>query len=62
MVGKWGLALMYCPGNCKHLDEKRSKCILTGKPLARATVSALGMRYTVHEHEGVCEEAEEKEK
>lgn len=48
---------MFCPGNCKHLDRKRRRCLLTGKALGYAWITALGHSYLAFEHEGVCEKA-----
>lgn len=47
--------MSYCDGNCKYLDKKKHKCILTGEKLTymkqRRPIS-----FDVHEHRGFCEE------
>ena len=50
---------MYCNGNCIYLDERKHKCECTGERLAYMKYSGHGINYTVHEHNGVCENARE---
>ncbi len=52
---------MFCPGNCKCLDRKQRKCLLTGKPLGWAWVTILGHTYLAFEHKWVCTKVGEKQ-
>lgn len=45
---------MYCDGNCKHLDDQKHKCLLTGEKLTWLRQTGT-ISYTVHEHRGFCE-------
>lgn len=45
--------MSYCNGNCKYLDKKRHKCILTGENLTNMKQSGV-ISFSVHEHEGFC--------
>lgn len=46
--------MSYCKGTCKHLNEKKHKCELTGEKLTYMKCNC-GVSYTVHEHRGVCD-------
>lgn len=51
---------MYCKGDCKHLNERRHLCMKTGKKLSYCKFRG-AVKFTVHEHDGCCEEDESKE-
>lgn len=47
---------MYCNGRCEHLNEKKHCCTLTGEKLSYMKVGSRKFGYSVHEHNGVCEQ------
>lgn len=51
--------MSYCKGTCKHLNEKKHKCELTGEKLTYMKCNC-GVSYTVHEHRGVCDYMEKE--
>jgi len=50
--------MSYCDGICKHLNERKHKCELTGEKLTYMKQSC-GIEYSVHEHRGFCEKDKE---
>lgn len=53
--------MSYCEGTCKHLNERKHKCELTGEKLTYMKQSC-GIEYSVHEHRGFCEKDKEDTK
>ena len=51
---------MYCKGDCNFLNERRHICSKTGKKLAYCKFRG-AVKFSIHEHEGFCEENERKE-
>lgn len=47
---------MYCDGLCKNLNEKKHICNLTGEKLSFMRKGKRGSGFTIHEHDGICEQ------
>lgn len=47
---------MYCSGTCPHLNSRKHICKLTGEKLAHMKMGSRSFKYSVHEHNGICEQ------
>jgi hypothetical protein len=45
--------MSYCDGNCKHLNDKKHKCELTGEKLTFMKYKG-AVSFSVNEHRGFC--------